>query len=146
MTNGRQETRMREMNGTTGLCAISISMLFAVLAFAITTGFVPYGAPSEVITTFYTACNSGDYSVAGKLLAPEANWVLTHHIGAVDGGLPKICDAETKQGRLQRVEILHEEVRGGLGRVWYTLYYADGSTIEESQGLVLKHWIWKIAP
>jgi hypothetical protein len=26
------------------------------------------------------------------------------------------------------------------------LYYADGSAIEESQGLVVKHWVWKIAP
>jgi hypothetical protein len=26
------------------------------------------------------------------------------------------------------------------------LHYADGSTMEGSQGLVLKRWGWKIAP
>jgi len=77
---------------------------------------------------------------------PEANRVLTLHIGAVDGGLPGICEEETKQGHLQRVEILHEEVHGDLAQVRYKIYYADGSTIEDSQGLVVRHWVWKISP
>jgi hypothetical protein len=67
-------------------------------------------------------------------------------MGAVDGGLPAICDVETKQGHLQRVEILHQEVEGEIGRVQYKLYYADGSALEETQGLIVKHWGWKIAP
>ena len=121
-------------------------MLVLVLAFAILTGLVPYGSPAEVIQTVYSACNSGNYSVAGRLLVPEANRVLTLHIGAVDGGLPAICEEETKQGHLQRVEVLHEEVRGNLARVRYKLYYADGTTIEDSQGLVVRHWVWKISP
>ncbi len=128
------------------LLAISVLMLLAVLAFAILAGFVPYGSPAEVIKTFYSACNSGNYSVAERLLVPEANQVLTRHIGAVDGGLRAICDEETKQGHLQRVEVLQQEVRGKLAQVHYMLYYADGSTMEGSQGLVLKHWSWKIAP
>ena len=137
---------MCEMKGTIWLFAISGLMLVAVLAFAILTGFVPYGSPGEVIKNFYSACNNGNYSVAERLLVPEANRVLTRHIGAVDGGLRGICDEETKEGHLQRVEVLHQEVRGEVAQVRYMLYYADGSTIEESQGLVLKHWVWKIAP
>jgi len=120
--------------------------LVAALAFAILTGFAPYGSPAEVIKTFYSACNSDNYSVAERLLVPEANWVLTRHIGTVDGGLRGICDEVTKQGHLQKVKIIQQEVRGELAQVRYMLYYADGSTIEESQGLVLKHWVWKIAP
>jgi hypothetical protein len=131
--------RMSEINGTIWLFAISLLMLVAVLAFAILTGFAPYGSPAEVIKAFYSACNSGSYSVAERLLVPEANRVLTRHIGAVDGGLRAICDEETKQGHLQKV-------RGELAQVRYMLYYADGSAIEESQGLVVKHWVWKIAP
>jgi len=76
---------------------------------------------------------------------PEVNRELTRHIGAVDGGLRAICDEE-KQGHLQRVEVLQQEVRRELAQVHYMLYYADGSTIEGSQGLVLKRWRWKIAP
>ena len=121
-------------------------MLVAVLAFAIVTSFAPYGSPAEVIKTFYSACNSGNYSAAEGLLVAEANRVLTRHIGAVDGGLRGICDEETKQGHLQRVEILQEEVRGDVAQVRYMLYYADGSALEETQGLVVKHWVWKIAP
>jgi Domain of unknown function (DUF4878) len=138
--------RMSEMNGNIWLFAISLLMVVAVLAFAILTGFAPYGSPAEVIKTFYSACNSGNYSVAERLLVPEANRVLTRHIGAVDGGLRGICDEETKQGHLQKVEILQQEVRGEVAQVRYMLYYADGSAIEESQGLVVKHWVWKIAP
>jgi hypothetical protein len=138
--------KMCEMKGTISLLAISLLMLVAVLAFAILTGFAPYGSPAEVIKTFYSACNSGNYSVAGSLLVPEANWVLTRHIGAVDGGLRGICDEATKQGHLQKVEILQQEVRGEVAQVRYMLYYADGSAIEESQGLVVKRWVWKIAP
>jgi len=121
-------------------------MLASVLAFAILTGFVPYGSPAEVMQTFYSACNSRNYSMAEKLLVPEANWAMTHHAGAVDEGLPGICEAETKQGSLARVEILHQEVSGEIARIRYRLYYADGSTLEENQGLVDQHWAWKIAP
>jgi hypothetical protein len=134
------------LNGNISLLAISLLMLVAVLASAILTGFAPYASPAEVIKTFYFACNSGNYSVAERLLVPEANWVLTHHIGAVDGGLRGICDEVTKQGHLQRVEILQQDVRGEVAEVHYMLYYADGSALEESQGLVVKRWVWKIAP
>jgi hypothetical protein len=137
---------MCEMNGTVWLLAISVFMLLSVFAFAILTGFVPYGSPAEVLQTFYSACNSHDYSVAERTLVPQANWVLTHHIGAVAEGLPGICEIETKQGHLERVEILDQEVRGEIARIRYKLYYSDGSTLEEIQGLVLKHWGWKIAP
>jgi hypothetical protein len=133
------------MNGTIWLLAISLLMLVAVLAFAILTRFGgPYGSPAEVIEEFYSACNSGYYSVAERLLVPDR--LLTSDIAAVDGGLRGICDAETKQGHLQRVEILHQEVSGEIAEVRYTLYYADGSALEETQGLVLKHSLWKIAP
>jgi hypothetical protein len=137
---------MCEMKGTIWLFAISVLMLVAVLAFRNLTGFVSYGSPAEVIKTFFSACNSGNYSVAEGLLVPEANRVLTRHIGAVDGGLRGICDQETKQGHVQRVEVLQQEVHGELAQVRYMLYYADGSTIEDSQGLVLRRWVWKIAP
>ena len=135
------------MNGTILLLfAMCLAMLVAVLAFAMLTGFAPYGSPADVIKTFYSACNSRSYPVAERLLVPEANRVLTRHIGAVEGGLRGICDEATKQGHLQKVEILEQEVRGEVAQVRYMLYYADGSAIEESQGLVVKHWVWKIAP
>jgi len=134
------------MNGTSWLSAISVGMLTLVLAFAFLTGLAPYGSPAEVLQTFYSACNSGNYSVAERLIVPEANRVLMRHIGAVDGGLPGICEEETKQGHLQKVEILHQEFHGDLAQVHYRLYYADGTAAEESQGLVLRHWTWKIAP
>jgi hypothetical protein len=137
---------MSEMNGKISLLAISLLMLVTVLAFAILTGFAPYGSPAEVIKTFYSACNSGNYSVAEGLLVPEANRALNRHIGAVGGGLREICDEETKQRHLQKVEILHQEIRGDIAQVRYMLYYADGSAIEDSQGLVVKHWTWKISP
>jgi hypothetical protein len=137
---------MSEMNGKISLLAISLLMLVTVLAFAILTGFAPYGSPAEVIKTFYSACNSGNYSVAEGLLVPEANRALNRHIGAVGGGLREICDEETKQRHLQKVEILHQEIRGDIAQVRYMLYYADGSAIEDSQGLVVKHWAWKISP
>ena len=128
------------------LLAISQFMLVAVLAFAVLSGLNPNGSPAEVIKTFYFACNNGNYSVAEQFLVPEVNRVLTRHIGAVDGGLREICDEATKQGHLQRVEILQQDVRGEVAKVRYRLYYADGSAIEDSQGLVAKRWVWKIAP
>jgi hypothetical protein len=135
---------MCEMNGTIWLFAISPLMLVAVLAFAILTRFAPYGSPAEVIKTFYSACNSGNYSVAERLLVPDR--LLTSDIAAVDGGLRGICDAETKQRHLQKVEILQQDVRGQVAQVRYMLYYSDGSALEEVQGLVIKHRVWKIAP
>jgi hypothetical protein len=134
------------MKGILWLFAISVLMLVVVLAFTLGNRLVPHDSPPEVIKTFFSACNSGNYSLAGSLLVPEANRVLTRHIGAVEGGLRGICDEATKQGHLQKVEILQQEVRGEVAQVRYMLYYADGSAIEESQGLVVKHWVWKIAP
>ena len=137
--------RMCEMNGTIWLLTISLLMLVAVLAFAILTRVGgPYASPAEVIKAFYSACNSGNYSVAERLLVPER--LLTSDVAAVDGGLRGICDAETKQGHLQKVEILQQKVRGEIAEVRYMLYYADGSALEETQGLVMKHSVWKIAP
>ena len=134
------------MKGILWLFAISVLMLVVVLAFTLGNRLVLHDSPPEVIKTFFSACNSGNYSLAGSLLVPEANRVLTRHIGAVEGGLRGICDEATKQGHLQKVEILQQEVRGEVAQVRYMLYYADGSAIEESQGLVVKHWVWKIAP
>ena len=134
------------MKGILWLFAISVLMLVVVLAFTLGNRLVPHDSPPEVIKTFFSACNSGNYSLAGSLLVPETNRVLTRHIGAVEGGLRGICDEATKQGHLQKVEILQQEVRGEVAQVRYMLYYADGSAIEESQGLVVKHWVWKIAP
>ena len=128
----------------TWLLKISLLILAAVVAFAILTGLGLYGSPAEVIKAFYAACRSGNYSVAERLLVPDR--LLTSDIAAVDGGLRGICDAETKQGHLQKVEILQQEVRGEVAQVRYMLYYEDGSAIEETQGLVMKHWVWKIAP
>jgi hypothetical protein len=137
--------RMCEMNGTIWLLTISLLMLVAVLAFAILTRVGgPYASPAEVIKTFYSACNTGNYSVAEGLLVPER--LLTSDVAAVDGGLRGICDAETKRGHLQRVEILQQKIRGEIAEVRYTLYYADGTALEETQGLVMKHSVWKITP
>jgi len=132
------------MKGTVWFLTISLLMLIAVLAFAILAGFGPYGSPAEVIKAFYSACNSGNYSVAERLLVPER--LLTSDIAAVDGGLRGICDAETKERHLQKVEILQQDVRGQVAQVRYMLYYSDGSALEEVQGLVIKHRVWKIAP
>jgi Domain of unknown function (DUF4878) len=133
------------MNGTLWLLTISLLMLVAVLAFAILARVGgPYASPAEVIKAFYSACNSGNYSVAERLLVPDR--LLTSDIAAVDGGLRGICDAETKQGHLQKVEILQQKVRGEIAEVRYMLYYADGSALEETQGLVIKHSVWKITP
>lgn len=135
---------MCEMNGTIWLLTILLLMLVAVLAFAILSGFGPYGSPAEAIKAFYSACNSGNYSVAQRLVVPDR--LFTSDIAAVDGGLRGICDAETNQGHLQKVEILHQEVRSEIAQVRYMLYYADGSALEQSQGRVIKHLVWKIAP
>jgi hypothetical protein len=132
------------MNGTIWLLTISLLMLVALLGFGILNGFAPHVSPAEVIKAFYFACNSGNYPVAERLLVPEH--LLTSDMAAVDGGLRGICDAETKQGHLQKVEILQQEVRGEVAQVRYTVYYADGSATEEIQGLVMKHQGWKIAP
>lgn len=136
--------RRWETKETIWLFAISVLMLVGMIAFAIVIGFVPYGSPAEVIKAFYSACNSDNFSVAEKFLVPDR--LFSSDIDVIDGGLRGICDAETKQGHLQRIEVLHEEVRGEEGRVRYKLYYADGSTIEDSQGLIMRHGVWKIVP
>ena len=130
------------------LFAISVLMLVAVLAYtsANRTPFVPYRSPEEVIKAFFSACNNGNYSAAERLLVPEANQVLTRHLGAVDGGLRGICDEETRQGHLRSVEVLQQEIHGGLADVRYKVSYADGSTIEGRQGLVFKRGVWMISP
>ena len=79
------------MKGILWLFAISVLMLVVVLAFTLGNRLVPHDSPPEVIKTFFSACNNGNYSLAGSLLVPETNRVLTRHIGAVDGGLRAIC-------------------------------------------------------
>ena len=59
-------------------------------------------SPSDVVKTFYSACNEARYSDAEALITPESLQVLKTTFGLA-GGVKGYCDGATEHGTLQSV-------------------------------------------
>lgn len=98
------------------------------------------------MTAFYSACNDGKYSEAEKYLAPETQEFLKGGLGIFAGGLQGYCGLQTKNGELQKIEILTEVVRGEGATVYYKFHCSDGTSKEYGDKMIKKDGSWKIGP
>lgn len=69
-------------------------------------------SPGEVVKAAYMAANAGQYSEAEKYLSSEVLNAMKGGLGVLAGGMKGMWDKTTRDGTIDSIEILSEEVRG----------------------------------
>jgi len=117
-----------------------------IALFVITGGCNSIGqkSPSEVVVAAYMAANEGKYSEAEKYMSSEVINAMKSGLGALAGGWKGSWDQTTRNGTIQRIEILKEEVRGEGATVHFRIHFKDGKTKDDDEPLIKEGGQWKI--
>jgi hypothetical protein len=99
-------------------------------------------SPADVVKATYKAANEGRYSEAEKYLSSDFLNSPWRGLGA--SSLKAQWDALTKNGSLETIEILKEDVRGEGARVHFRLHFKDGATQDSAEPLIQENGVWKI--
>lgn len=103
----------------------------------------PTRNPPVNVTAFYQACNDGLYSKAEQLASKESVDYIKATF-ALLGGLKGYCDEMTNEGKLARVEITGQTVRGEGARVTLVLHFTGGATEKGEESLVKTPAGWRL--
>lgn len=123
----------------------TISIITLALSLCIT-GCSGIGAksPSEVVAAAYMAANAGEYSKAESYLSSELINTMKSGLGALVGGMKGMWDETTRDGNIQRIEILKESIRGEGAKVDFRIHFKDGKTKDNDEPLIKEKGKWKI--
>lgn len=126
------------------------SVLYAIGAVSLTAVLMTSGcggsnSPGGAVKAAYTAANAGQYSEANKYMSSEALSVMGGTLGAFVGGLKGMWDRATREGTIDKVEIIKEEVRGEGATVIFRIHYKNGDTEKKSESMIKEDGKWKIA-
>jgi hypothetical protein len=103
------------------------------------------GEAAQAVQDFYEHLNDGDYDAARALYNAEARDVLLDPNTASEDAYSAWAKLETKEGKIDRVEIVGEEEIPEQGtKVQYRVVYSDGSSVERSVPVTLEQGAWKI--
>jgi hypothetical protein len=100
--------------------------------------------PGDVVKTAYMAANAGQYSELEKYLSSEALNAMTGPLGAKAGGVKGIWDKETRNGAIDKVEVLGEDIRGEGGRVHIRVTFKDGKSKEDRVPMIQEKGEWRM--
>lgn len=102
-------------------------------------------SPGDVVKAFYSDANEGKYSEAKALFSTDGTKLLESDMAQLAGGLKGICDKETRNGTISRVDIVSEDIRGEGATVTANITFKDGSRMEgDKTALVLDGGSWKL--
>ncbi len=126
----------------------TLHILLAAIGIAIfmfTSGCDSIGqkSPSEVVIAAYMAANEGKYSEVKKYMSSEVINAMAG-LGALAGGWKAVWDKITRNGTIQRIEILKEEMRGEGATVYFRIHFKDGKTKVDDKPLIKEDGQWKI--
>ena len=91
------------------------------------------------------AANEGNYTEAGEYLSSEVHSSMEGGLGALAGGMKGIWDDTTREGTIERIEVLGETVRGEGAEVRFRIHYKSGEAVDEEEPLIKQDGKWKIA-
>ena len=95
-------------------------------------------SPSETVKSAYMAANAGKYAEANDFLCQKA-LTLAKALGE-----EAAWDMATKNRTITKIEILEEKISGQEARVYFRLYFEDGSYRNDEEVLVFENGRWKI--
>lgn len=102
-------------------------------------------SPSDVVIAAYMAANKGKYSETEKYLPSSSAIMNSVKEGLVSRAVfNAIWDEATRNGTIEKIEILKEEIRGEGAKVSFRIYYKDGKTIDNDEPLIKEKRRWKI--
>lgn len=99
-------------------------------------------SPSEAVVAVYMAANGGWYSVAEKYIHSEILTSTKKNLGTLF--TINAWDKFTRFGKIERIEILKEVVRGERADVSFKIHFKDGETKEDRDILIKEGGQWKI--
>lgn len=101
-------------------------------------------SPSEVVKAAYLAANEGNYSTAENYFSSELIDALKGDLGATAGGMKGVWDKQTRDGTIDKIEILKEEVRGEGATVDFRIHFKNGKTRDVDKPLIKENGRWKL--
>ncbi len=118
----------------------------AVLIFTSGCGSIGQKSPSEVVIAAIHGCvtNENKYSEAEKYMSSEVINAMKGGLWALAGGWKGAWDEATRNGTIQKIEILKEEVRGEGAEVDFRIHFKDGKTKDDDEPLIKEDGKWKI--
>lgn len=102
-------------------------------------------SPSETLQAAYLAANQGRYSEAEQYLSADVSAAIEKQ-WENRGGMKAAWDSETRNGAIEKIEILQEDIRGDQATLYFRLHFKDGSTRDDHGPLMKQGSVWKIAP
>lgn len=99
--------------------------------------------PSEVVKAFYAAANEGKYPEAEKYLSAETIKGM-EGLGSRAAGEKFMLDEMTKNGTIEKDEILQEQIQGETATVTHKVQFKDGSIKDGKETLIKESGEWKV--
>ena len=102
-------------------------------------------SPGDVVKAYNLACNEGRYSDVKALFSEGGKKLLDSDLAQLAGGIKGICDKDTQNGTVTKVDIVSQNIRGEGATVIANIFYKDGSTRNNDKtSLILENGSWKI--
>lgn len=119
-------------------------------------GNTDHRSPGEVAKAFFAACDRGDLDTVRSLSSHGLEQQMRSGLGAAFGGLEGLCGYYTRNGDLQKVEVLEEHTQGERASVDLGYRFSgpprtygefgDGATARAAWQLTKEEDGWKLAP
>ncbi len=122
------------------LCVVIV--VFALLFFVFNR--IVQKSPSETVIAAYTAGNQGKYAEAKKSFSSEFLNFLGGDLRTIAINMSGTWKRNTKNGTMERIEILQEKIQGNRANVYFILYFKDGSKETFNEPLIKEDGVWKI--
>jgi hypothetical protein len=104
----------------------------------------PASGPGQAVQDFYRHLNDENYHGAMSLYNAEAKQVLQDPDSASQEAFAEWARLETKNGRVDEVKLLEEQVEEASATIEYEVLYRDGTRARHSVTLTFEEGEWKL--
>jgi hypothetical protein len=102
-------------------------------------------SPGEVVQAYNIACNEGKYSDVKVLFSEDVQKMIAGDMGQLAGGIKGVCDKDTRDGTVTKVDIVSQDIRGEGATVIATIFFKDGTKKNDDKTVLIKeNGAWRI--
>jgi hypothetical protein len=99
--------------------------------------------PSEVVTAAYMAANEERYSEVEKYLSSKAK-AAVNKAGEVVGNMKDVWDRKNRNGTIETIEIIREDVKGDKATIAIRIHFNDRSISDQHESIIKEGGQWKM--